>query len=137
MREPAHTCAIPCGVIDRSTPPAALAVAGGVALEGLLLAGYAVVVAVEVLRGEAQDRIGALVLALVALALGGGLVAVAAGVLRGARWARSPALVWQILQVLVALSGAVEPRAVGIALVVLAVLVAVGLFRDDVIRQDL
>jgi hypothetical protein len=124
-------------VIDRSTPPAALAVAGGVALEGLLLAGYAVVVAVEVLRGQAQDRIGALVLALVALALGGGLVAVAAGVLRGARWARSPALVWQILQVLVALSGAVEPRAVGIALVVLAVLVAVGLFRDDVIRQDL
>jgi hypothetical protein len=124
-------------VIDRSTPPAALAVAGGVALEGLLLAGYAVVVAVEVLRGEAQDRIGALVLVLVALALGGGLVAVAAGVLRGARWARSPALVWQILQVLVALSGAVEPRAVGIALVVLAVLVAVGLFRDDVIRQDL
>jgi hypothetical protein len=123
-------------VIDWSAPPAARAVAGGVALEALLLAGYAVVVAVESLRGEAQDRIGALVLALVALALGGGLVAVAAGVLRGARWARSPALVWQILQVLVALSGSVEPRAVGLALVVLAVLVAVGLFRDDVIRQE-
>jgi hypothetical protein len=123
-------------VIDRDTPPAARAVAAGVALEGLLLAVYAVVVAVESLRGEAQDRIGALVLALVALALAGGLVAVAAGVLRGARWARSPALVWQILQVLVALSGTVEPRAVGLALVVLAVLVAVGLFRDDVIRQE-
>ena len=110
--------------------------AGGVALEGLLLAGYGVVVAVESLRGEAQDRIGALVLALVALALGGGLVAVAAGVLRGARWARSPALVWQILQAFVALSGTVQPRALGIALVVLAVLVALGLFRDDVIRRD-
>ena len=123
-------------MIDRSTPPAARAVAGGVALEGLLLAGYGVVVAVESLRGEAQDRIGALVLALVALALGGGLVAVAAGVLRGARWARSPALVWQILQAFVALSGTVQPRALGIALVVLAVLVALGLFRDDVIRRD-
>ena len=122
-------------MIDRSTPPAARAVAGGVALEGLLLAGYGVVVAVESLRGEAQDRIGALVLALVALALGGGLVAVAAGVLRGARWARSPALVWQILQVLV--SGTIEPRAVGWGLVVLAIAVALGLFRDDVIKRDL
>ena len=121
---------------DSSTPPAARAVAGGIALEGLLLAGYAVVVVVESLRGRAEDRIGALVLALVALALGGGLVAVAAGVLRGARWARSPALVWQLLQAFVALSGTVQPRAVGLALVVLAVLVALGLFRDDVIQRD-
>jgi hypothetical protein len=123
-------------VTDRSTPPAALAVAGGVALESVLLAGYAVFVVVESLRGLAQDRIGALVLALVALALAAGLAAVAVGVLRGARWARSPALVWQILQAFVALSGTVEPRAVGLFLVVLAVLVALGLFRDDVIRRD-
>ncbi len=121
---------------DRSTPPAARVVAGGVALEGLLLAGYGVFVVVESLRGQAQDRIGALVLALVALALGGGLAAVAVGVLRGARWARSPALVWQLLQAFVALSGTVEPRAAGLFLVVLAVLVALGLFRDDVIRRD-
>jgi len=111
-------------------------VAGGVALEALLLVGYAVFVVVESLRGEAQDKIGALVLALVALALAAGLAAVAVGVLRGARWARSPALVWQILQAFVALSGTVEPRAVGLFLVVLAVLVALGLFRDDVIRRD-
>jgi hypothetical protein len=123
-------------VTDRSTPPAARVVAGGVALEGLLLAGYGVFVVVESLRGQAQDRIGALVLALVALALGGGLAAVAVGVLRGARWARSPALVWQLLQAFVALSGTVEPRAAGLFLVVLAVLVALGLFRDDVIRRD-
>ena len=131
-----EAAAVACGVADSSTPPAARAVAGGIALEGLLLAGYAVVVVVESLRGYAKDRIGALVLALVALALAAGLAAVAAGVLRGARWARSPGLVWQILQAFVALSGTVEPRAVGVSLVVLAVVVALGLFRDDVIRRD-
>ena len=120
----------------RSATPAAHVVAGGVGLEGLLLAGYAVFVVVESLRGEAQDWIGALVLAVVALALAGGLGAVAAGVLAARRWARSPALVWQLLQVLVALSGTVEPRALAVALIVLAVAVALGLFRDDVIPRD-
>ena len=111
-------------------------VAGGVALEGLLLAGYAFLVVVESVRGEAQDRVGALVLAAVALALAGGLGAVAAGVLRGRRWARSPARVWQLLQVLVAITGTVEPRVLAVVLIVLAVAVALGLFRDDVIPRD-
>ena len=120
----------------RSATPAARVVAGGVAFEGLLLAAYAVFVVVESVRGEAQDRIGALVLAVVALALAGGLGAVAAGVLTGRRWARSPALVWQLLQVLVALTGTVEPRVLAVVLIVLAVAVALGLFRDDVIPRD-
>jgi hypothetical protein len=120
----------------RSATPAARVVAGGVALEGLLLAGYAVLVVVESVRGQAQDRVGALVLAVVALALAAGLAAVAWGVLEGRRWARSPGLVWQVLQVLVALSGTVEPRAAAVVLIVLAVAVALGLFRDDVIPRD-
>jgi hypothetical protein len=120
----------------RSAPPAARVVAGGVALEALLLAGYAVVVVVESVRGEAEDRIGALVLAVVALALAAGLGAVANGVLGGRRWSRSPALVWQLLQVLVALSGTLEPRALAVGLTVLAVAMALGLFRDDVIPRD-
>jgi hypothetical protein len=119
-----------------SATPAARVVAGGVALEGLLLAGYAVFVLAESVRGEAQDRIGALVLAVAALALAAGLAAVAWGVLAGRRWARSPALVWQVLQVLVALSGTLEPRALAVVVIVLAVAVALGLFRDDVIPRD-
>jgi ABC-type dipeptide/oligopeptide/nickel transport system permease component len=111
-------------------------VAGAVALEALLLAAYAVFAVVESVRGQAADLIGALVLAAVALALAAGLAAVATGVLRGARWARSPALVWQVLQGFVGLSGTVEPRAVAVLLVVLAVAVALGLFRDDVIPRD-
>ena len=120
----------------RTATPAARVVAAGVALEGLLLAAYAVFVVVESLRGEAQDRIGALVLAVVALALAAGLVAVSRGVLTGQRWARSPALVWQLLQVLVALSGTVDPRVLAVVLIVLAAVVCLGLFRDDVIRRD-
>ena len=120
----------------RTATPAARVVATGVALEGLLLAAYAVFAVVESLRGEAQDRIGALVLAVVALALAAGLVAVARGVLTGQRWARSPALVWQLLQVLVALSGTVDPRVLAVVLIVLAAVVCLGLFRDDVIRRD-
>jgi hypothetical protein len=78
--------------------------------------------------------IGALVLALVAMVLAAGLGAVARGVLGGARWARSPALVWQLLQALV--SASITPRAVGVLLVMLALAVAVGLFRDDVIQRE-
>ncbi len=121
---------------ERNAPPAARVVAGCLALEALLLAVFAVFVVAESLRGEATDRVGALVFAVVALALAAGLGAVATGVLRGARWARSPALVWQVLQGFVALSGTVEPRAVAVLLVVLAVAVALGLFRDDVIQRD-
>ncbi len=121
---------------ERNAPPAARVVAGAVALEALLLAAYAVFAVVESVRGQAADLIGALVLAAVALALAAGLAAVATGVLRGARWARSPALVWQVLQGFVGLSGTVEPRAVAVLLVVLAVAVALGLFRDDVIPRD-
>lgn len=121
---------------DRGAPPAARVVAAGVALEGLLLGGYAVVVVVESLRGDAKDPIGAIVLAAVALALGGGLAAVAAGVLRGARWARTPALLWQVLQVLVAVSGNLGGAAPTVAVVLLSVVLALGLFRDDVIPRD-
>jgi len=38
--------------------------------------------------------------------------------------------------VLVALSGTVDPRALAAGLVVLAVVVAIGLFREDVIPRD-
>jgi hypothetical protein len=138
MREPDHMKRTSAKepVSLRSAPPAARVVAGGVALEGLLLAGYTVFVVVESVRGEAQDRVGALVLAVVTLALGAGLGAVATAILQGRRWARSPAFVWQLLQVLVALSGSVEPRALAVVLIVLAVAVALGLFREDVIPRD-
>lgn len=106
-------------------------VAAGVALEALLMAGFAVSVAVTSAVGSAQDRVGAAFLALTAVVLAAGLTAVAVGIHRGARWARSPALVWQILQVLVATT--TLPLAARIPLVVLGVAVGYGVMRRDVL----
>jgi hypothetical protein len=108
-----------------------LLVAAGVALEALLIAAFAVSVAVTSAVGSAQDRVGAAFLALTAVVLAAGLTAVAVGIHRGARWARSPALVWQILQVLVAAT--TLPLAARVPLVVLGLAVGYGVMRRDVL----
>jgi hypothetical protein len=105
--------------------------AAGLALETLLLAAFAVSVAVTSATGSAADRVGAAVLAVTAFALAAGLAAVTVGVLRGARWSRSPALVWQVIQAAVGARNL--PLAVGLPLVVLAVAVGYGVLRRDVV----
>ena len=116
---------------DGGSPRARLLVAAGLGLEAALMAAVAVSVAVTSVTGSAQDRLGALVLAVTALALAAGLAAVAAGVRKGARWSRSPTLVWQVIQAAV---GALDlPPAVGVPLVVLALAVGYGVLRADVV----
>jgi hypothetical protein len=102
-------------------------VAAGVALEALLVLAGAVASAVTSATGGAQDRVGALFLAVTALALAAGLAAVADGLRRGARWARTPALVWQVLQIIVGLTSL--PLAAGAPLAVLGVAVGYGVLR--------
>jgi hypothetical protein len=123
------------GDVPRRTPLARLLVAAGVALEAALVAWLAVSIAVTSITGDAQDRLGAVVLAVTALALSAGLGGVAVGVRRGARWSRSPALVWQVIQAAI---GALNlPVAVGLPLVVLALAVGYGVLRADVVpRQE-
>jgi hypothetical protein len=113
------------------TPRARLLVAAGVAIEALLVAAGAVASAVTSATGSAQDRVGAIFLAVTALALAVGLGTVALGVRRGLRWARTPTLVWQALQVLVAVT--TLPVALGIPLAVLGVAVGYGVLRRDVV----
>src|SRR5690349_18865091 len=117
---------------DRRTPRARTLVASGVALEALLVAAGAVGSAVTSATGSAQDRVGAIFLAVTALALAAGLAAVALGVRRGRRWARTPTLVWQALQILVAVT--TLPLAVGIPLAVLGLAVGYGVLRRDVVE---
>jgi len=112
-------------------PRRRLLVAAGVALEALLVAAGAVASAVTSATGNAQDRIGALFLAVTALALAAGLAAVALGVRRGARWARTPTLVWQALQVIVSLTSL--PPVAGVPLAVLGVAVGYGVLRPGVL----
>src|SRR4051794_30811782 len=90
---------------EAPAPWSRLLVAAGVALETLLVAAGAVGSAAASVTGGAQDRVGALFLSVTALALAAGLAAVAVGIRRGSRWARTPTLVWQALQVIVALTG--------------------------------
>lgn len=114
-------------------PLARRLVAAGLALETLLMAFVVVSIALTSITGNAQDRVGAAVLAVTALALTAGLAAVTLGVHRGARWARSPALVWQIIQVAV---GALNlPAAIGTPLVVLGLAVGYGVLRRDVVPR--
>src|SRR4051794_35914781 len=114
---------------DEGEPPRArLLVAAGVAFEAALVGVGAVASAVTSATGSAQDRVGAIFLAVTALALAAGLGAVALGVRRGRRWARTPALVWQALQVLVALTTGL-PLAASIPLAVLGVAVGYGVLR--------
>jgi hypothetical protein len=114
-----------------AAPRTRILVAAGVAFEALLVAAGAVTSAIASATGGAQDRLGALFLAVTALALAAGLGAVADGVRRGARWARTPTLVWQALQVIVGLTGL--PIAAGVPLAVLAVAVGYGVLRPGVV----
>jgi hypothetical protein len=111
-------------------------VAAGLALEALavaVLAGGVVVVAV---RDQAADRAGAIALGLTAVLLAAGLAAVAAGVARGAAWSRSPALVWQVLQLAVAVPGIGAQPWLAVPAVVLAVAVGVGVLLDQVVPRQ-
>jgi hypothetical protein len=123
---------MPAPADDAPTPRARLLVAAGVALEAVLVAAGAVAAAVTSATGSAQDRVGAIVLAVVALALAAGLGAVALGVRRGRHWARTPTLVWQALQVLVAVTGTL-PVTLAIPLAVLGLAVGYGVLRRDVV----
>ena len=114
-------------------PRSRLLVAAGVALEALLVAAGAVASAVTSATGGAQDRVGALFLAVTALALAAGLAAVAVGVRGAARWTRTPVLVWQALQVIVSLTGGLLPPAAGIPLAALGLAVGYGILRPGVV----
>jgi hypothetical protein len=117
-------------------PPARALVAAGLALEALVLAGYAIVIVVVAVRGDAADMIGALVLGASTLALAAGLAAVTAGVARARRWARSPALVWQVLQIAVAVPALSTAPWLAAAAVALALGVGAGVLFDAVLPPD-
>jgi hypothetical protein len=119
---------------ETQTPGARLLVAAGVAFEALLLGVVGVASVALSVTGAAEDRLGSLVLALTAVAIAAGLGAVANGVRHGARWSRTPTLVWQVLQVLVGVTGL--PWKVGILLAVLGVAVGYGVLRADVVPRE-
>ena len=78
-------------------------VAGVVLLEGLLVAGAAVALAVATVRDPNEHVPASVGVVLVALVIGGALAWCARGVLDGARWSRGPVVTWQLVQAGVAM----------------------------------
>lgn len=74
-------------------------VAAAVLLEGALLAGAAVVLAVATARDPNEQVVASVGVVLVALVVGGALAGCARGALSGARWSRGPIVTWQLVQV--------------------------------------
>lgn len=114
--------------------PLLLVVAAAIAaVEGLVAAVLGVLVAVDALRGRAEDVLSAEFMAAFGVAAGVGLVFVARGLLLRRRWGRAPTLVTQLicLPVAVALVQA-QQYAVGIALGLLALVAAFSLMSRPV-----
>ena len=117
----------PGGPLAGRPPAPLLAAASVVAVEGVLLIGYAIVLLPAVTSRRLAMGLTTPVFFIV---YGAGLVACAWTLTRGRSWARAPVVLAQLIQLGVAWSfrgGASTVAAVGLA--VLAVLVLAGLFH--------
>lgn len=122
-------------VTDRSTPnPAPLVVAASlVAVEGVLLLGYAVL---ELASLEADRAAVALTTSVFFAAYGALLVVAAWSVTHGRSWARSPIVLAQLIQLGVAWSfRGGETTWVAVSMAVVAVVVLVGLLNPASIEK--
>jgi hypothetical protein len=105
-------------------------------VEAALVAGYGIVLAVDVLTQEATEVGAGVALAVSAVVLAVGLVLMAKAAGRARRGARAPILVWQILQAALAPEALKVGSAWGVVLLVLSVLGTVGVFWPGVLSTD-
>jgi hypothetical protein len=117
-------------------PAALLAAAGLAAVEAVGLIGYAAVVVLHGLGGDASSPANVALLAALVLAWAAGLGVAARALLSGRRWARSPLIVNQLLLVAVGIpvaqgaSGWLGWPMVAVALVALAALASPAVTRS-------
>ncbi len=116
--------------------PARTVTAAAVLLEALVAAAYGVFLAVETVVATATERVAAVFLVVIVLALAASLAFLARLVLAGRRAARAPLLVWQVLQLAIALPAVTARWYVGVPLVLLAVVAGLGVLRSDVLPDD-
>jgi hypothetical protein len=108
-------------------------VAAAMCSEAIVVIGAGFVLAIGTLLANASSRAGAAFMALLVLLAGGGLVVVALGLWRGRRAARAPALVWQVLQLAVAVPALGSRPLIGVPLIGLAVVVTAGLLIPGIV----
>jgi hypothetical protein len=107
-----------------------------VGIEAAVVAGYGLVLAVDLLTQKATEFGAGVGLAISAVVLAVGLLLMARAAHRTRRGARAPILVWQILQAGLAREALVAGSGWGWLLIVLAVVGAVGVFWPDVLNSD-
>ena len=119
-----------------STPPVTLTAAAAVeALEGLAMLAAGFYIGVETVAGSPNDRVSAIVLAIMAIGAGVAIVAVGRGLWQRRRWGRAPALLTQIFAVILGVSLIQGGRQVpGGVLVALAAVGVVALFSPPSMR---
>jgi len=125
-------------VHGRRTGAAARVVVAGVLLEALVLVGYGVFLAFETVAAQPADRLAAAFLAVIVVLFGVALLGCARAVLRRRPEVRVPLLLWQVLQVAVAVPALQQPEAVsrwgiGVPLIVLALVVGAGMLHPAVL----
>lgn len=126
---------------QKPTRPLALSVVAGlVFVEGAFVLGLAAVLGFEILMGSSRAISTALALFAMVAAAGAFVVFIGVSLRRSKRWSRSAALFWQLVQLSVAtgsFSGQFGNWMIGTALIVPSLVVAVLLFRKDVVAATM
>lgn len=125
-------------VHGRRTGTVARVVVAGVLVEALVLVGYGVFLAFETVAAQPADRVGAAFLAVIVVSFGIALLGCARAVLNRRPEVRVPLLLWQALQVAVAVPAVQQPEAlsrwgIGVPLIVLALVVGAGMLHPAVL----
>jgi drug/metabolite transporter (DMT)-like permease len=121
--------AAPPDVAPGSRAPMSRLAAIAVLSEAVLVGGYGVFLGLESVVAPATERLAAVVMAVFCAALAVALVVLARALGAGRRWARTPVLVWQVLQASVAAPALSTLWPVGVGLILLCLLAAVGVVR--------
>ncbi len=111
--------------------------AGIVGLESLVVLGFAVWLVIDIIAGQSRSLPTAISLTVLVAGLGAWLLLVARRLLQRERWARSAAVFWQTCMLALAsasFTGRGANFAIGVALIVPAVLALALLFSGPMIR---
>jgi hypothetical protein len=117
----------------RRRPPLVWVLAALLTLEFLLVAALAVLAIVSVAQGGSGGLASGIALAAIIVLAAIWLAAMVVGLLRGQSWVRAAGIVWQVIQIAVGVGILGSQPAIGIPLLVAAVLAFILLFTPSVV----
>jgi hypothetical protein len=117
----------------RRRPPLVWVLAALLTLEFLLVAALAVLAIASVAQGGSGGLASGIALAAIIVLAAIWLAAMVVGLLRGQSWVRAAGIVWQVIQIAVGVGILGSQPAIGIPLLVAAVLAFILLFTPSVV----